>query len=49
MANKIIKMTIRIPEEIDRKLREESKKEHVSKNTLIIQACMNFFKLNVKS
>ena len=39
MANEIVKLTVRIPQEIDKKLKEESEKEMISKNALIIRAC----------
>lgn len=42
MANKIIKMTARIPIGIDEKLSEQSSKEMISKNALIVRACKMF-------
>lgn len=40
-----IRLTIRIPEELNKRLEEQAKKELISKNALIIRACKNLVEL----
>ena len=39
MAEKIIKMTVRLPKEVDDNLNLQSAKEMISKNALVVRAC----------
>ena len=39
VAEKIIKMTVRLPKEVDDNLNLQSAKEMISKNALVVRAC----------